>query len=82
MRLEGLSSLYSLRISLIDTDCQHIFTTFEYLANKKGRLDLVTGYVSHIKIHAGWGSVSDPHPAWTFKKKLRKILFERKYYAA
>ena len=51
-----------------NTSCQHIFTADEYITDNKDRLDLVLSYVSRIKIHVGWGSASEPHPTWTFKK--------------
>jgi len=67
-RLEGQPSLHPHQGPPTNTSCQHIFTANEYITDNKDRLDLVLSYVSRIKIHVGWGSASEPHPTWTFKK--------------
>lgn len=67
-RLKGQPSLHPHQSPPTNTSCQHIFTADEYITDNKDRLDLVLSYVSRIKIHVGWGSASEPHPTWTFKK--------------
>lgn len=67
-QLQGQLSFHSRQSPPMGTGCQHIFTADEYMADVKDRLSLVPGNGSRIKIHVGWGSVSEPHPTWTFKK--------------
>lgn len=67
-QLEGQPILHPHQSPPTNTSCKHIFTADEYITDYKDRLDLVLGYVSRIKIHVGWGSASEPHPTWTFKK--------------